>query len=110
MWLCFEHILGTENPANVLMKPLPWVSLKIFVEPLLQWKGNTVDVPLGASHPEGNDVGPGCTVPEGQLSHEQDSAHAIGHTVPTILCGNQCAVLHDMMPTDIQFCMVCGQS
>ena len=34
----------------------------------------------------------------------------IGHTVPAIPYGNQYAALYDTMPTDIEFCMVCGQS
>ena len=36
-WVRFEHIPGTENPVNILTKPLPWFSLKVFVEPLLLW-------------------------------------------------------------------------
>ena len=43
----FEHIPGTENPADILTKPLPWFSLKVFVEPLLLWKGDTVEPPSG---------------------------------------------------------------
>ena len=62
-WLRFEHIPGTEYPANVLTKPLPWFGLKVFVEPLLLWKGDTVDAPLGASNPEESDAGLGSTVP-----------------------------------------------
>ena len=27
----------------------------------------------------------------------------IGHTIPTILHNNQCAALHNEMPTDIEF-------
>ena len=95
--------LGTENPANILTKPLPWFSLKIFVEPLLLWKGNTVDAPSGTSNPEGSDTGPGLTVPDEQLSHGHDSANVSGHAILTILCGNQCAVLHNAMPTDNEF-------
>ena len=49
------------------------------------------------------DVGPGLTVPDEQLSQEQDLAHVIGHAILAILHGNQCAVLHDTMPTDIEF-------
>ncbi len=40
-WLRFEHIPGTENPADIFTKPLPWASLRVFVEPLLFWKGDT---------------------------------------------------------------------
>ena len=28
-WVRFEHIPGTENPADILTKPLPWFSLKV---------------------------------------------------------------------------------
>ena len=101
--LHFEHILGTENPANILTKPLLWFGLKIFVKSLLPWKGNTVDVPLGTSHPEGSDVGLGSTVLDGQLSHEQDLVHVIGHSIPAIPHSNQHAALCDAMPTDIEF-------
>ncbi len=58
-WLHFEHIPGTENPADILTKPLPWFMLKVFVEPLLLWKGDTADVPSGSSDPEGSDANPG---------------------------------------------------
>ena len=89
-----------ENLANVLTKPLPWFSLKIFVEPLLLWKGGMADAPLGTSNPEGSDVGLGSTVPEEQLSHGHDLSNKSGHTIPVVLCGNQCAVLCDMEPTE----------
>ena len=46
-WLPFEHILGAENPADILTKPLLWHMMKIFIEPLLMWKGDAVDAPLG---------------------------------------------------------------
>ena len=104
-WVRFEHILGTENPANILMKPLPWFSLKVFVKLLLPWKGDTVGAPLGTvtSNPEGSDAGLGLTVPGEQLSHGHDSTNVSGHTVPAIPCGSQCTVLHDIMPTDNEF-------
>ena len=35
-WLRFEHIPGTENPADIMTKPLPWFMLRVFVEPLLE--------------------------------------------------------------------------
>ena len=95
-----------KNPANILTKPLPWFSLKIFVEPLLPWKGNTVDAPLGTANPEGSDAGLGSTVPDELQSHKQDLMHVNGHDsicVPAALCGNQCAVLFDTMPTDNEF-------
>ena len=45
----------------------------------------------------------GLTVPDEQLSHEQDLAHVIGHVILVVLCGNQCAALCDGMPTDNEF-------
>ena len=53
-WLRFEHIPGTENPADILTKPLPWYQLRVFVEPLLMWKGDTNDAPPGSHDPEGS--------------------------------------------------------
>ena len=102
-WVRFENIPGTENPANILTKPLPWFSSKVFVKPLLLWKGDTVDAPLGTSNPEGSDAGPGLTVLDEQLSYGRDSANVSGHAIPAILCGNQYAVLYDTMPTDNAF-------
>ena len=57
-WVRFDHIPGAENPADILSKPLPWFVLKVFVEPLLPWKCDTVDSPSGTSNPEGSDAGP----------------------------------------------------
>ena len=99
-WVQFEHIPGTENPADVLTKPLPWFSLKIFVELLLPWKGNTVDAPSGTSDPKGSDVGPGSTVPEEQLSHGRDSSNMSGHAIPAMPFGDQCTALLDTEPTE----------
>ena len=50
-----------------------------------------------------NDTGPGLTVPGEQLSHGRDSANMSGHVIPAVLCGDQCTVLHDVMPTDNEF-------
>ena len=58
-WVRFEHIPGTEKTADILTKPLPWHMMKTFVEPLLLWKGNTLDAPSGSSIPEGSDTSPG---------------------------------------------------
>ena len=99
----FEHIPGMENPANVFTKPLPWFRLKTFVEPLLLWKGDTVDAPSGTSNPEGSDADPGLTVLGEQLSHGRDLANMSGHAIPAVPCGNQYAVLCDTMPTDNGF-------
>ena len=84
-WVHFEHIPGAENPADILTKPLPWFSLKVFVEPFLLWKGDTVDAPLGTSNPEGSDAGPGSTVLEEQLSHGLDSSNMSGHAIQAVL-------------------------
>ena len=53
-WLRFEHIPGTENPSDILTKSLAWAMLRVFVEPLLMWKGDTA-----AQSPEGSVTGPG---------------------------------------------------
>ena len=102
-WVRFEHVPGAENPANVLTKPLPRFSLKVFVWPLLPQKGDMVDAPLGACNLEGSHTGPGSTVPDEQLSHGRDSANMSEHAIPAVPCGNQCAVLCDMMPADNGF-------
>ena len=38
----FEFLPGHENPSNILTKNLPWAKARVFVEPLLLWKGETV--------------------------------------------------------------------
>ncbi len=53
-WLRFEHLPGTENPADIMTKSLPWFKMKVFVEPLLFWKGDTSEVPSRESIPEGS--------------------------------------------------------
>ena len=77
--------------------------MKVFVKPLLLWKGDTVDAPSGTSNREGSDAGPGLTVPDEQPSHEQDLANVNGHAVLAVPCSNQYAVLCGAMPTDIEF-------
>ena len=42
-----------------MTKPLPWASLRVFVELLLFWRGDTADAPLVSSNPEGSDASPG---------------------------------------------------
>ena len=61
-WLRFEHIPGTGNPADILTKPLAWYQMRVFVEPLLFWKGDTMDAPTGSS---------GSPNPEGSITAEQ---------------------------------------
>ena len=58
-WLRFEHIPGTQNPSDILTKPLAWSVLRQYVEPMLLWKGDTADAPSGSSNPEGSDANPG---------------------------------------------------
>ena len=64
-WLRFEHMPGTENPADVFTKPLPWHTMKNFIEPLLMWKGDLDEIdganqsPKGSRNPEGSDADPG---------------------------------------------------
>ena len=41
-FVCFEHIPTTDNPADILTKPLPWHKARVHVEPLLFWKGEMV--------------------------------------------------------------------
>ena len=53
-WLRFEHIPGTQNPADVFTKALPWHVMGSHVEPLLMWKGETVQTPGDGTHPEGS--------------------------------------------------------
>ena len=52
-WLRFEHMPGTQNPSDVLTKPLGWNTLGPFVEPMLMWKGET-DETSGNEIPEGS--------------------------------------------------------
>ena len=38
----FKHIPTAKNPADILMKSLPWHKAHVHVEPFLFWKGKTV--------------------------------------------------------------------
>ena len=67
----FEHIPGTENPADILTKPLPWYTMKAFVEPLLLWKGDTLNAPSGSSIPEGSDTSPGLNCSRVEVTVEE---------------------------------------
>ena len=40
-WIRFEHIAGTENPADILTKSLPHYKASVFTDTLLFWKGET---------------------------------------------------------------------
>ena len=65
-WLRFEHIPGIQNPADILTKCMPWYKAKVFVEPLLLWKGDTALAPVAAAvtaGSEGSDASPTHAVP-----------------------------------------------
>ena len=76
-WLRFIHMPGTENPADIFTKPLPWHMMRVFVEPLLFWKGETkIDetaTPSGSTNPEGSDAVPGRVT-------TRDSPHDVNGT------------------------------
>jgi hypothetical protein len=44
-WLHFEHILGKENPANILTKPLAWHEMKSNVEMFEAFSGIYQEMP-----------------------------------------------------------------
>ena len=108
-WLRFEHIPGTENPADIMTKPLPWFMLRVFVEPLLLWKGDTADAPSGIRSPEGSDANPGrgqarvASAPvtssdktvRASNANRNDAARRQARSPPAVLYGNQYAVLAD---------------
>ncbi len=88
-WVRFEHIPGTENPADIFTKPLPWHTMRNFVEPILFWKGETADsIPSGSSNPEGSITGPG---------HEQslDAREAAHGEFTPVVHGNRTTTHHD---------------
>jgi hypothetical protein len=41
--MSFLHVPGIFKPADVLMKALPWITFWPLVQPLLFWKGETVN-------------------------------------------------------------------
>ena len=53
-WLRFEHIPGTQNPADVLTKALAWYQMRVHIEPLLFWKGDTLVSGPEQVDPEGS--------------------------------------------------------
>ena len=71
-WIRFEHIPGTANPADVLTKALPWAVLRQYIEPLLLWKGDTLDAPSGSSNPEGSITGPAHERPSVSATSDRD--------------------------------------
>ena len=108
-WLRFEHIPGTTNPADIMTKPLGWNVLRQYVEPMLMWKGETMEPQPGSSNPEGSDTGPGLngsrvgnesrdgdvvTSMDGGSANANASESAAPAVLP-ILWNNQYAVLAD---------------
>ena len=49
-----------------------------------------------------HDAGLGVEVPGDPPSQGRDSVNVSGHAIPTVLHGNQCAVLHDTEPTELE--------
>ena len=103
-----------ENAGDILTKPLPWYKMKIFVEPLLLWKGDTNNAPVPSEVPEGSntlaqrsgtepvtgaEVRPDVGTPtNGLVVRNAHAVHEWGHfdeDVPPELYGNQYAVLYD---------------
>ena len=87
-WLRFEHIPGDQNPADMHTKPLPWHTLRNYVEPLLFWKGDTA--PTGSSNPEGSDESPGTNVSREDAGRSATAGethvwHTVGNGVNPIL-------------------------
>ena len=76
-WVRFEHMPGTENPADIFTKPLPWATMKHFVEPLMFWKGETYDD--AQSTPEGSIIIQGTSLsselPQGDRGAYREHAH-----------------------------------
>ena len=112
-WLRFENIPGTENPADIMTKPLAWHVLQQYVEPMLLWKGETLDAPSGSPNPEGSDAGPGLNgsrvdaesrIPDGNgqgrarlndTNANSDASAPIHGAILPALWNNQCAALAD---------------
>ena len=110
-WLHFEHIPGTENPADILAEPVLWCALKAHVEPLLVWKGDVVDAPPGGPNPEGSDkdlghgasqvvdqshmvmMNHGCDLTGDALGNESFENPSASMPIPAMLPDNHCGVL-----------------
>ena len=73
--IVLSNIPGTENPADILTKPLAWHQMRVFVKPLLMWKGDAKEAKTSAppgsnTNPEGSDAGSG-------LEQSRDSAETV---------------------------------
>ena len=97
-WLRFKHIPGMANLADILMKPLPWATMREYVEPLLFWKGET-NVPSGSQNPEGSDTNLGRDY-TWDLSLVADHGHRGNPPVMSRLWNNRYAVLVDVDDED----------
>ncbi len=105
-WLRFEHLPGTENPADIMTKSLPWFKMKVFVEPMLFWKGDTTEVPSRDDIPEGSVTSPGhdgardsiIRDPAGETPNRGPASDGTGQVNPGVQTygfprGNRCAAL-----------------
>ena len=52
--------------------------------------------------PRIHDADPGMEVPGNSTSQGRDSVNVSGHAIPAVLYGNQCAVLFDTEPTELE--------
>ena len=72
--------------------------MKTFVEPVLMWKGDTVDAPSGNANPEGSDADPGLN--ESPVADAARPARPFtsqaGDGVPALLWNNQYAALYEV--------------
>ena len=103
-WLRFHHIPGTQNPADVLTKPMTWGVMRVFVEPMLFWKGDAKEAkaprPSGGGNPEGSNAGPGLAQTRDSVETVTDvnrdtrgDAGIAGAVAANVLWNNQYAVL-----------------
>jgi hypothetical protein len=74
--------------------------MKIFVEPLLMWKGDVGDVPSGSHNPEGSDANPGHGQTRESMNQDlnvtepnPDGNGSTSVSIPIVLMNNQYAVL-----------------
>lgn len=70
-WMRFEHIPGTQNPADILTKSLAWAVSRYYVEPMLFWKGETLDAPSGSLNTEGSVTGPRPKLTDGVVADKK---------------------------------------
>ena len=97
-WLRFEHLPGTDNAADMFTKPLPWFTLRQYVEPLLFWKGET-KTPSSGPVTEGSVEYPSLEPLDG-VARGRNGAHdsngqagEAGAQIQNVLWNNQYAAL-----------------